>query len=158
MSDIAGVQNWPGGQVPFAVFIEQSRPQLTAERDHWLQQQNLCQQNLDRINRQFAAMDAYEATLAGKNTRNNATSAIAQKPRRGSRREDILNILAQSQGLSRGELLEKMGLKGDKSGEMSISNALTALAKKNQVRREGGKYHPGIGVTSTQGQLQPAGA
>jgi hypothetical protein len=34
-----------------------------------------------------------------------------------------------------------MGLKGDKSSEMSVSNALTALAKSNQVRREGGKYH-----------------
>ena len=33
-----------------------------------------------------------------------------------------------------------MGLKGDKSGEMSVSNALTALTKSNQVHREGGKY------------------
>ena len=36
--------------------------------------------------------------------------------------------------------LIQMGLKGDKSGEMSVSNALTALTKNNQVRREGGKY------------------
>jgi hypothetical protein len=28
-----------------------------------------------------------------------------------------------------------MGLKGDKSGEMSVSNALTALTKSNQARR-----------------------
>jgi len=34
-----------------------------------------------------------------------------------------------------------MGLKGDKSGEMAVSNALTALFKGGQVRREGGKYH-----------------
>jgi len=33
-----------------------------------------------------------------------------------------------------------MGLKGDKSGEMSVSNALTALTKNNQVQRDGGKY------------------
>jgi len=33
-----------------------------------------------------------------------------------------------------------MGLKGDKSGAMSVSNALTALTKANQVQREGGKY------------------
>jgi hypothetical protein len=37
-------------------------------------------------------------------------------------------------------VLEQMGLKGDKSGEMSVSNALTALTKSNQVHREGGKY------------------
>jgi len=33
-----------------------------------------------------------------------------------------------------------MGLKGDKSGEMSISNALTALIKANQISRRDGKY------------------
>jgi hypothetical protein len=49
-------------------------------------------------------------------------------------------MIRQSDGLSRGEILEHMGLKGDKSGEMSVSNALTALAKSNQVHREGGKY------------------
>jgi hypothetical protein len=30
-------------------------------------------------------------------------------------------------GLTRGEILERMGLKGDKSGEMSVSNALTGF-------------------------------
>ncbi len=33
-----------------------------------------------------------------------------------------------------------MGLKGDKSGEMSVSNALTALTKGNQVARKDKKY------------------
>jgi hypothetical protein len=43
-------------------------------------------------------------------------------------------------GLWRGELLEKMGLKGDKQGEMSVSNALTALTKAGHVNRKKGKY------------------
>jgi len=60
--------------------------------------------------------------------------------RRGSRREALLEIIRQSDGLSRGEILERMGLKGDKSGEMSVSNALSALTKSNQLRREEGKY------------------
>ena len=51
-------------------------------------------------------------------------------------------MIREGNGLSRGEILERMGLKGDKSGEMSVSNALTALTKRNQVRREGGKYLP----------------
>ena len=38
-------------------------------------------------------------------------------------------------GLTRGEILERMGMKGDKSGEMSVSNAVTALTKANQVIR-----------------------
>ena len=49
-------------------------------------------------------------------------------------------IRSNATGLSRGEILERMGLKGDKSGEMSVSNALTALTKSNQVARREGKY------------------
>jgi hypothetical protein len=33
-----------------------------------------------------------------------------------------------------------MGLKGNKSAEKSVSNALTALTKSNQVFRRDGKY------------------
>jgi hypothetical protein len=66
-----------------------------------------------------------------------------RRGRRGSRREELLNLIRDGNGLSRGDILERMGLKGDKSGEMSVSNALTALAKRNHVRREGGKYYPG---------------
>ena len=52
-----------------------------------------------------------------------------------------MTLIKEGHGLSRGEILERMGLKGNKSGEMSVSNALTALTKGNQVRRDGGKYH-----------------
>src|SRR4051812_44676366 len=62
------------------------------------------------------------------------------RARRGSRREALLELIRQSDGLSRGEILERMGLKGEKSGEMSVSNALGALIKSNQVHRDGGKY------------------
>src|SRR6476661_7579032 len=44
--------------------------------------------------------------------------------RSGSRREQLISLIrSSSEGLARGEILEKMGLKGDKSGEMSVSNA-----------------------------------
>ncbi len=52
-------------------------------------------------------------------------------------------IRANPGGLSRGEIIQQMGLKGDKSGEMSVSNALTALIKSNQVARRDGKYVAG---------------
>ena len=68
----------------------------------------------------------------------------------------MLELIQQGNGLSRGEILERMGLKGDKAGEMSVSNALTALAKRNQIRREGGKYYPG---SQGQGEAElPLGA
>ena len=34
-----------------------------------------------------------------------------------------------------------LGVKGDKAGEMSVLNALTALTKANQIARREGKYH-----------------
>jgi hypothetical protein len=50
--------------------------------------------------------------------------------------------LAGSPGMSRGELLEKLGAKGAKGDEMSVSNALTGLLKANQITRQDGKYRP----------------
>jgi len=61
---------------------------------------------------------------------------------RGSKRDAQMQTIKDNpSGLTRGEIMDRMGLKGDKSGEMSVSNALTALTKSNQVRRDGGKYH-----------------
>lgn len=60
--------------------------------------------------------------------------------RRGSKRDELLRVIKDGHGLTRGEILEKMGLKGNKAGEMSVSNALTALTKANQITRRDRKY------------------
>jgi hypothetical protein len=128
----------------FSGFMTRERERLQAEREQVFGQQQELQRKLDEINREFAAIEAYETAKTGKAARGGSASAGRQtRIRRGSRREELLNLIRQGNGLSRGEILERMGLKGDKSGEMSVSNALTALTKRNQVRREGGKYHLG---------------
>ena len=122
----------------FAEYIGRERDRLNAEREAITTQQRELDQRLAEINREFQAVDAYEAAKSGKGP---ARQAGARKPsglrqaRRGSRREELMNLIRESHGLTRGEILEKMGLKGNKSGEMSVSNALTALTKSNQVRR-----------------------
>ena len=68
----------------------------------------------------------------------------AKKPRapRGSRRSDLVTLLRQHpDGMTRGDILEAWGLKADKAGAMSVSNALTASVKAGQIRREDGKYY-----------------
>jgi hypothetical protein len=67
-------------------------------------------------------------------SRGNRTNPLAAhfSSRRGSKRDEFLKLIQESEGLTRGEILEKMGLKGNKSGEMSVSNTLTALPKSNQ--------------------------
>jgi hypothetical protein len=129
----------------FATYVQRERDRLNAEREAVIMQQRELDKRLAGINKEFQAIDAYEAAKTGKSVARQGTrgrSGDQRQPRRGSRREGILETLKQAgAGLSRGELLERLGLKGDKSGEMSVSNALTALTKGNQVRRKGGKYH-----------------
>jgi hypothetical protein len=73
---------------------------------------------LDAVNREFAAIEAYNTAKTGKNARQ-APAGRQPRARRGSRREALLELIRQSDGLSRGEILERMGLRGDKSAEMS---------------------------------------
>jgi transposase len=55
----------------------------------------------------------------------------------------LLGVVQQHpDGVTRGEILTLMGVKGDKSGEQSVSNALMALTKQNQLDRREGKYVP----------------
>jgi hypothetical protein len=141
MSD-SGNGGGRGGE-HFSEFMTRERDRLRAQREEVFNQQQELQRKLDEINREFAAIEAYEAAKTGKAARGGSVSAgRQQRVRRGSRRAELLNLIRDGNGLSRGEILERMGLKGDKSGEMSVSNALTALTKRNQVRREGGKYLP----------------
>ena len=137
MSDVHGGSNFGGGN--FSEFISRERDRLRAEREQVFNQQEELQRRLDAINREFDALEAYETAKTGKAARQ-APAGKQLRARRGSRREALLELIRQSDGLSRGEILERMGLKGDKSGEMSVSNALTALTKNNQVLRDGGKY------------------
>jgi hypothetical protein len=122
-----------------AMYIFRERDRLRAEREQIFSQQEELQRKLDALNREYAAIEAYETAKTGKAARQ-AAGSRQSRARRGSRREALLELIRQSDGLSRGEILEQMGLKGDKSGEMSVSNALTALTKSNQVLRDGGKY------------------
>jgi hypothetical protein len=138
MSDMNDDSNFGGSN--FSEFISRERERLRAEREQVFSQQEELQRRLDAINREFAAIEAYETAKTGKAARQ-APAGRQPRARRGSRREALLELIRQGDGLSRGEILERMGLKGDKSDEMSVSNALTALTKSNQVRREGGKYH-----------------
>src|SRR5690349_7534469 len=123
MSDVNEGSNFGDGS--FSEFISRERDRLRAEREQVFNQQKELTRRLDAVNREFAAMEAYETAKTGKATRR-APADRQPRARRGGRREALLEMIRQSDGLSRGEILERMGLKGDKSGEMSVSNALTA--------------------------------
>lgn len=122
----------------FADYIARERERLHAERERIFNEQQKLEDELAAVNREFAAVEAYEAAKTGKGV---PASRSAPRARRGSKREELLTLIRNHPGgLKRGEILELMGLKGNRAGEMSISNSLTNLTKTNQVRRADGKY------------------
>ena len=130
----------------FQDFIASERELLNKEREVIFTQQQQLDEQLAVINQEMHAIDAYEAAKTDKSAPARTSGRRAAPSRRGSKRDGIMAALADiPQGLSRGELLEKLGLKGDKAGEMSVSNALTALTKSNRVVRKDGKYIASMG-------------
>lgn len=130
----------------FLDFIERERARLHGEREAIFTQQQELETKLAEINHELTAIDAYEAAKSGKlppTPRQARTGRAAPRSRRGSKREQLLALIKQHpDGLARKDILERLKLKGDKSGEMSVSNALTALTKSNQVVRAEGRYRP----------------
>jgi hypothetical protein len=135
---------------------ERERERLSLEREEMLHQQKGLENKLAEIHREFAAIDAYEAAKTGKAaaptrqrggpgksavTIKQSSAEMRPRPQAGTRREALLKVIGeQPRGLSRGEIFQRMGLKGDRLAEKSVSNALTALTKSNQVSRREGKY------------------
>lgn len=60
--------------------------------------------------------------------------------RRTGIRNDVLASVKATPGITRADLIDKMGAKGDKSAEQSISNALSALKKAGTISLSDGKY------------------
>src|SRR4051794_10145318 len=125
----------------FSEYIARERERLRREREEISDQRRELDNRLAAIDREFQALDAYQMAKTG-NPSGRRVQTQRRAPR-GSRREGLLNLIRDGNGLSRGDILERMGLKGTKTGEASVSNALNALAKRNQIRRHGGKYYPG---------------
>lgn len=121
----------------FSDLMTSERARLDGEKQQIAAQQAELLASLEKINSELAAISAYELVKTGKPVGKPAT---ARSTRRGSKRDAVLALIRDNPGLSRGEILERMGLKGDKTGEMSVSNALTAMIKANAVVRDGGKY------------------
>ena len=124
----------------FAEFMEQERARIHQEREGLIADQSIIGARLAQLDRDMKAVDAYAAAKTGK------LPAAKRVPktngaRPGSRRASIIEAVgANPQGLGRGELLQMLDVKGNKSGEMAVSNALTALIKGNTLTRVEGKY------------------
>jgi hypothetical protein len=132
----------------FADYMARERARIHEDREAIINRQAQLEAELNTLNREMAAIDAYEAAKAGKlptapaRVSRGVRAQGVRAARSGSKREQLVQLVSNNpQGLSRGELLELIGVKGDRSGEMSVSNALTALIKANTLdRNEAKKY------------------
>ena len=120
----------------FEEMVLQERNRLTAQITDIEIRQRALQEEMALVKRELAALDAYEAAKTGKPRRGPSSRAP-----RGTHRESILSTIKQhANGISRGDLLAAMGLKGNKSGEQSVSNALNNMKKTGTIVSRDGKY------------------
>ena len=120
----------------FEDFIRKERARLEKARQEAMAQRSEVEKELRSIDRELTAIGTYERAKTGKLPRPGRRGG-----RRGEKRQGILELIKKhASGLSRGEILGLLGVKGDKSGEQSVSNALTALKKSNSVSSRNGKY------------------
>src|SRR5437588_2116917 len=92
----------------FETFIASERERLNKEREVIFNQQHELEGKLAAINNEMRAIDAYEAAKSGKAVVTRQTGRRAPRARSGSKREQLLQVIKNGNGLSRGEILEKM--------------------------------------------------
>lgn len=137
--------------------ISNEGKRLRKGREKAVYKKRQVEQEIEAIERELAAIEAYEKAKG--TSKRGAKSGKAKRPaarrsQRGAKRAAVLEVVSQHpDGLSRGEILNLMGVKGDKSGEQSVSNALSALTKQNQLGKKHGKYVPATQHRS--GRLAP---
>jgi len=125
----------------FENFVQQERDRLSKAREEAINHKRQADEEIARIDREFRAIEAYQAAKRGESSGRAARTRRAPSGRRVGRRDEIVGLIGENPaGMTRGEIIERMGLKGDKSGEMSVSNALSALSKANKIARREGKY------------------
>ena len=120
----------------FEALVKKERSRLDTERKNVANKITGLQKQLSEIDRQLKAVNAYDQ--AKKGTPKKRSTAPRK---RTSRRADILKTLKNHpEGLARADILTLLTLKGDKSAEKSVSNALNNMKKAKKIKFKDGKY------------------
>jgi hypothetical protein len=131
--------------------ITRQRERLTKRRNDVQGKIAELQVQLAEIDRQLAAVLAYEQTLASKLPVPAASKRqqSAKQEGRGKKQAQVLHVIEQQAGgMTRGEVIDALGVKGSKSGAQSVSNSLTALKKAGKIASTDGKWQVAVHVTA----------
>lgn len=134
-------------QATFATFIKKERTRLDKARKDVQAKKAAAEKDIAAIESELTALDAYQQAKGAPTTNSHGKRAAAKAKRapgrRGEKRQAVLNLIQQNpDGLSRGDILAQMGVKGNRSAEQSVSNVLSALKKSEKVSSREGKYVP----------------
>ena len=121
----------------FEAVVEAERERLKSKRSEITDKIKALEKELVGIDREAEAVNAYYAAKTGKRV------SSGQRAPRGSRRKDILEFVKNG-GMGRADILEALGVRGDKSGEQSVSNALSSMKKSGALAVDDGKYVVGV--------------
>ena len=126
----------------FEQMIEKERARLGKLRDDLTAQQEDIFTQLAGIDKELSAISAYERAKAGKSERQPKATKNTRMPR-GAKREELLSLIEETPNLTRGEIIDRLGIKGDKSQEQGVSNALATMKKAGTITATDGKYEVG---------------
>jgi hypothetical protein len=122
----------------FETFVKKEQQRLAKLREDALDRRKSIDDELAGIDKEMKAINAYVAAKTGKPPRATGTGK-----RRTGQREAILAVVNKHpDGIARANILKTMGVKGDKSAEQSVSNALANLKKAGKIGAKDGKYLP----------------
>lgn len=136
-----------GQMESFEQMIEQERARLGKLREDLRAQQQTIVGQLADIEKELAAIAAYEQAKLGVPGRQPRAAKGTRVPR-GAQREEVLALIKASPDLTRGEIIERLGVKGDKPKEQGVSNALAAMKKAGVIRADEGKYTAAAGASA----------
>lgn len=120
-------------------IVARERETLTARRSDIQGKIKELEKQLTELDREFNAVAAYEAAKKGRTV--SIGGATGSRSSRGSRQNDIMGVLGKhTAGVTRGDIIDALGAKGNKSAEQSISNALSNMKKANKITLTDGKY------------------
>ena len=142
-------------------FMARERERLNKLVEEYTGQIAEVQGKLSEVYREIRAIEAYENI---KNAKDEKPALAPRKGRaaddtprapRGSKREELITLIRQHGTMSRGQILERLGIveKDNKPAAQSVTNALAALKKGGQLLSESGNYSlPTPGGTTETGQ------
>ena len=121
----------------FEDLLNKERDRLTKLMDDIATRRATLDTEEAAIAKELKAITAYEAAKADKPKKAKTTRA----PRSSSKRETIITMIQDhKEGMSRAELIEALGIKGNKAQEQSLSNTLANLKKAAKLTAKDGKY------------------